>query len=319
MVQKKYKSLSKDWPYERGRCACGKLTTHQVGGVYLCKECSMALEDKIPSADKEALAILKGSNLTPRELKSLLKGGKELESSGKPYSIRGKTITFGVFGDSHIGHKSFDPKLMDYAVDEFNKRKVDFVVHTGDICEGHYENKRQGSVLELAHIGADAQTEEAIKHLKRLKRPLYFVTGNHETNTFYKMAGFDIGKRLQAEIPGSHYLGIQHGEIKLDNGQKIQVMHPDGGTAYALSYKVQKIAESLEGGSKPAILLVGHFHKAEYLFYRNIHVLQTATLESQTPFMKNMHISAHKGFYVVTAEVGKDGISKFIPEFYPAY
>ena len=279
----------------------------------------MSLEDKLPTNEQEILDTLRKANLTPQEVKNLIKGGKEAPSTGRPYSVRGEKITFGVFGDSHIGHKCFDAKLMDYAIEEFNKRKVDFVVHTGDILEGHYESKRQGSVLELAHIGADAQVNEAIKHLKKLKRPMYFVTGNHEANTFYKMAGVDVGKRIESEVPNAHYLGIQHGEIKLPHGQKIQVIHPDGGTAYAISYKPQKIIESLEGGTKPAILLIGHFHKAEYLFYRNVHTLQTGTLESQTPFMKNNHIAAGKGFYIVTTEIGKAGVSRFVPEFIPAY
>jgi len=321
-MKKVYKSLSKNYPYERSGCIrCDRLTTKKVGGKYICKECSieMGLEDKISSEEREYLSIIKKSNLTREELKNLVKGGKVLETSGKPYGVKGNKIIFGVFGDSHIGHNCFDERLMDYAINEFNKRDVDFVVHLGDICEGHYENKRQGSILELNKIGGDAQLKEAVIHLKKLKKPLYFITGNHETNTFYKMGGFDIGKQLEEKLPNAHYLGIQHGEIKLDYNKKIQLIHPDGGTAYAISYKPQKIAESLEGGTKPSVLLIGHFHKAEYLFYRNIHILQTATLESQTPFQKNNHLSAHKGFYIVTMEVSKDGISKFVPEFYPAY
>jgi len=315
-----YKSLNKDYPYNRSRCIkCGKLTTHQNEGKYICKGCDMRLEDKISDEEKQVLTIVKKSNLTPNELKAMLRGGKELPNSGRPYSIRGNKVVFGVFGDSHIGHNCFDARLMDYAIDEFNRRKVDFVVHTGDLLEGHYESKRQGSVLELSHVGGDAQIKEAVKHLKRLNVPMYFITGNHETNTFYKMGGFDIGKQIEDKVKNAHYLGVQSGEIKLDGNQKIQLIHPDGGTSYAISYKSQKIAESLEGGKKPAILVVGHFHKAEYMYYRNIHIIQSATLQSQTPFERNNHISVHKGFYIVTANVSKDGISKIVPEFYPAY
>lgn len=320
MERKIYKSLNKSYPYNRSKCVkCDKLTTHKVRNLYICQRCEMGLEDKFDEKDNEILKIIKKSKLTNDELKSLVSGGKPIINSGKPYEAHGKKITFGVFGDSHIGHQCFDGRLMDYAIDEFNRRKVDFVAHTGDLCEGHYENKRQGSVLELEHIGGDAQIKEAVKHLKRLKVPLYFITGNHETNTFYKMVGFDIGKQIEEKVPNAHYLGVQHGEIKLDYNKKIQLIHPDSGSAYAISYKTQKIAESLEGGTKPDILLVGHFHKAEYLFYRNIHILQTGTLESQTPFMKNNHLSAHKGFYIVTAEVTKEGISRITPEFIPAY
>jgi predicted phosphodiesterase len=307
---------------KRGYCwNCGRRTSHQdKKQQWFCKECEMkSIENTINDEDKSILKIIKNSKLSDNEIKTLLKGSKEIPNSGKPYSIKGEKFSFGVFGDTHIGHKCFDTALADYAINEFNKRKVDFVVHSGDICEGHYESKRQGSVFDLAHIGGDSQIEEAVKYLSKLKRPLYFITGNHETNTFYKQCGFDIGKQIEKKIPNSHYLGIQEGEINLPHHQKINVIHPDGGTAYAISYNPQKIIESLEGGKKPAILLIGHYHKAEYLFYRNVHMLQTATLESQTPFQKNLHISAHKGFWIVNAEISKDGISKFVPEFYPAY
>lgn len=318
-MTKVYKSLSKNYPYKRGYCKCGTLTTHCIDGTFVCKECEISLEDKLTPEEQEIICSLKGTKLTPAEIKNLLKTKKEHSTSGRPYEYRGKTITFGVFGDSHIGHNCYDPRLMKYAAKTFNERKVDFVIHTGDICEGHYENKRQGSVFELTEIGGDAQVKRAVEELSQIKRPIYFITGNHETNTFFKLAGFDIGQQIQERLPNSHYLGQGTGKIILSNGQHIEVVHPDGGSSYAISYRSQKIAESLEGGTKPAILLLGHYHKAEYLFYRNIHILQTGTLQSQTPFMRGKHLSAHKGFYIVKAEIGKAGVSSFVPEFIPAY
>ena len=77
------------------------------------------------------------------------------------------------------------------------------------------------------------------------------------------------------------------------------MLHPDGGSSYAISYKSQKIVESLEGGVKPEVLHIGHFHKAEYLFYRNIHVFQNGCLQSQSKFMKGKHLSAHRGFWII--------------------
>lgn len=314
-----YKSLNKGYPYERGYCGCGKLTTSKKNDVFICKDCLMALEDKLPSEQQQILKELGSTKLTPEEVRSILKAKKVNVTSGKPYEARGNHVRFGVFGDSHIGHKCYDERLGDYAAKVFNKEKVDFVIHTGDICEGHYESKREGSVFELSHVGGDAQVKYAVEQLSKIKRPLLFITGNHETNTFFKMSGFDIGNQIAEKLPGSQYLGQGSGRVELPNGQFIEVMHPDGGSSYAISYKSQKIVESLEGGTKPAILLIGHFHKAEYLFYRNIHVFQTGTLCGQTPFMRGKNLAAHKGFWIVDAEVTKDGISSLAPKYYPAY
>jgi len=98
------------------------------------------------------------------------------------------------------------------------------------------------------------------------------------------------------------------------------MLHPDGGSSYAISYKSQKIIESLEGGHKPNVLLIGHFHKSEYIFYRNIHCIQAGTLEGQTKFMKGNHLSAHKGFWLLDIESNTKGdVTAFGSTFYPSY
>lgn len=317
---KVYKSLSKNYPYNRSKCVkCGILTTRKIGKDYVCKECDMRLEDKLDENEKELLAKLKKSDLSSKEIEILLKTKKVNSTSGKPYEYKGEQLTFGVLGDTHCGHNCYDERLMKYAAKIFNERDVDFVIHAGDLVEGHYESKREGSIFELTHIGGDQQVDYVIKQLKQIKSPLYFITGNHETNTFFKMAGFDIGKKVEEKIPESHYLGQGQGTIKLPFGNHIEVVHPDGGSSYAISYRSQKIAEAMEGGTKPAILLIGHYHKAEYLYYRNIHIFQTGCLQSQTPFMRGKHLSAHKGFWIISAEVTRAGISKLVPEFYPSY
>jgi predicted phosphodiesterase len=97
------------------------------------------------------------------------------------------------------------------------------------------------------------------------------------------------------------------------------LFHPNDGTAYATSYKIQKLAESFEGGKKPHILIEGHYHKALYAFIRNIHCFESGTLCSQTQFMRGKKISAHKGFFIVELEASKNGIESISPKFYPAY
>jgi hypothetical protein len=89
--------------------------------------------------------------------------------------------------------------------------------------------------------------------------------------------------------------------------------------SYALSYKPQKIIESLEGGTKPELLTIHHFHKAEYLFYRNVHAFQGATLERQTPFMKNNGLAAHCGYWKIRMKVNPKGITEITPTYFPFY
>jgi hypothetical protein len=86
------------------------------------------------------------------------------------------------------------------------------------------------------------------------------------------------------------------------------------------SYKPQKIIESLSGGTKPNILATGHFHKAEYLFYRNVHSLQTGTFQAQTPFMQTKGLSAHISGWLLDIYTKKDGsIDRIDTKFFPYY
>ena len=51
------------------------------------------------------------------------------------------------------------------------------------------------------------------------------------------------------------------------------------------SYKLQKLMESFTGGEKPNIVLSGHYHKALYMFNRNIHGLEC--FEGDTKIITN--------------------------------
>ena len=99
----------------------------------------------------------------------------------------------------------------------------------------------------------------------------------------------------------------------------MRLFHPSGGTAYALSYRPQKVVESYSGGRKPNILIMGHYHKSEYIpCLRNVMVIQAGTTCGQTPFMRRKSIAAHMGFWIVEFQFGSD-INRFKAEFFAFY
>lgn len=75
----------------------------------------------------------------------------------------------------------------------------------------------------------------------------------------------------------------------------MSVVHPGGGSAYATSYTVQKIIESLDGGEKPAVGLYGHYHKMMAMNVRNVWAVQTGCCQDQTTFMRKKRLEAHVG------------------------
>jgi len=289
----------------------------------------MSLEEtlnklEIEKEDLKILKELKKNGLRAKEILNLSKAlAHKTVQEKKDYYIGKSHVKFGIISDGHRGNINYDVALMNYACDEFKKQKVDFVIDAGDIMDGWYQNRPQ-SLFEQNAIGLDQQVDVAVKELSKIKQKLYYITGNHEYNTFMRGAGIEVGSYLEELLiknkVKAQFLGNAEGDITLRSGTKIKIIHPDGGTAYALSYRPQKIIESLEGGKKPNLLIIGHYHKAEYLFYRNVHCIQAGTLCGQTKFMKGRAIPAHKGFWIVELFTRKGGqIDKIKPQFYPAY
>jgi hypothetical protein len=101
---------------------------------------------------------------------------------------------------------------------------------------------------------------------------------------------------------------IRHEALRDDaRGPIVRIIHPGGGTAYALSYTTQKLTESLQGGEKPQVQLVGHYHKYDCNYHREVYNLQTGCLCDQTIFMRKKNIAAHVGYLIVEMQVAPDG------------
>jgi predicted phosphodiesterase len=275
----------------------------------------------VTSEEYQVAKMLSKKSVSKKEVETFIKAIEAGNpSQGKEYRLGTNHAKLLVISDSHIGNINYDPKLNDYAVKIADKENVDAVLHVGDIADGWYQN-RPTQLFEMNAIGLDAQMKLAVKELSKYKQPLYFITGNHEYNSYMRGAGVEFGSVLEEKLgKDAHFLGNAEGDLILKNGCKIKLLHPDGGSSYAISYKSQKIIESLEGGKKPNVLLIGHFHKSEYIFYRNIHCIQAGTLEGQTKFMKGNSLSAHKGFWLLDIEGNTKGdVTAFTSTFYPSY
>ena len=70
---------------------------------------------------------------------------------------------------------------------------------------------------------------------------------------------------------------------------------------------------------KPNILLLGHTHKALYIFERNIHCVSLGCLQQQSSWMKGKRIAAHTGFWIIEVCINETGVAWFQPRFYPFY
>ena len=229
-----------------------------------------------------------------------------------------EVIKFAIMGDTQIGSKYAQLTYLHEFYDLCAREGIRDVYHTGDLTEGL--KMRTGHEYELYAVSADDMRDDVIKNYpKRDGITTHFISGNHDAS-IYKQVGYDICEAIANARPDMNYLGRDCAVINLTPNCTLELRHPWDGTAYALSYKIQKMIEAMESNSKPNILAVGHYHKAEYLFYRNVHALQTGCFQGQTPFTRGKGISIHIGGWIVTVRVDKNGtIQGFAPEFVPYY
>jgi len=268
-------------------------------------------------------SIIDKHNITPKELELILsQKGQSKPESGivRRLPINGKHTKFTVISDLHMGHIKYRPDILEHAIKNSNKQHSEFYCLPGDILEGM--SGREGHIYELAHIGASNQLKYGIEQLSQIEKPIYAITATNSHDGWFSSKnnmGFEVGPNLEEKIKNFHFLGYDEADLKLDNGITIRMIHPGDGTAYALSYKGQRYLNSLSGGQKPDILLQGHYHKAMYMFYRNVHFFDAGCLEDQTIFMKKKQTPAMTGYWILDVWANKKGVDRIKTEFIPFF
>lgn len=229
-----------------------------------------------------------------------------------------QVLSFGLISDTHINSKYTQLTYLQKFYEICSQRGIKDIYHVGDIDEG--EQMRTGHQYECYTQGADDHISEIVANYPCLDEIVtHFITGNHDSS-IYKRCGVDIGEIIAMKRKDMKYLGRDCARIEITPNCILELRHPWDGTAYALSYKPQKMIDGMEADSKPNILAIGHYHKLEYLFYRNVHCFQAGCFQTQTPFTRGKGISVHLGGWIITVEVDKRGyIQRIVPEMIPFY
>jgi hypothetical protein len=219
------------------------------------------------------------------------------------------TFLFGATSDNHLGSKYERMDVLNDLYDRFAKRGVDRVFNAGNWIDGEARFNK----FDLHVHGMEAQVRYlAEKYPRRAGITTYAVAGDDHEGWYGQREGVNIGRyaeRVMRENGRSDWvdLGYMEAHVRLVNANTgkssvLAVVHTGGGSAYALSYSVQKIIESLDGGEKPAVALYGHYHKLWAGNIRNVWCLQTGCTEDQTPFMRKKKLEAHVGGAIVALE-----------------
>jgi len=219
--------------------------------------------------------------------------------------------------DTHIGAKHFLQHYWESFLEECEKQTVGMILHGGDLIEGM--SNRPGHVYELSDIGYASQKAASVDIFKQwTDTDIYAIDGNHD-RWFIKSNGAKIVEDISKEVPNFHFLGHDEGDISLKGKATLKLWHGEDGNSYALSYRLQKILESLTGGEKPNAMLCGHTHKFVDIFERHVFCTSIGSMQSQTPWMRGKRIAAHTGFAIIDYWVNDKGICKKTSTWHPFY
>jgi predicted phosphodiesterase len=193
-------------------------------------------------------------------------------------------LKIGIIADTHLCSKhqqlSFLNDYYRWAYDQ----GVRDIYHAGDMLAG--ADVYPGQSNDLIRFTQDEQVDYAVEYYPRIEGvTTHIISGNHDL-VFIKRKGGDPLRTITLQRPDINYLGQFSAWVKLQEGCLMYLLHPDGGSAYADSYRLQKLIESFEGGNKPNIAVMGHFHRRGYISSRNVHGFLGACFEGQTDFLR---------------------------------
>lgn len=265
-----------------------------------------------PGQALDALLALKAKGLNAHEfagLWSLERHMPVVERSFTYTSRPDNTFVFGIASDQHLCSRYAREDVLAHLYDGFAAAGVDRVFNAGNWIDGEDEKNR----FDLAVHGFEPQIKYlADRYPRRDGITTYAIWGEDHEGWFARREAIDVGRFAEGQMRQAGRedwvdLGFVEARVDLVNANTgvtntLVVMHPGGGSSYAYSYRPQKIVESLSGGEKPGVLIIGHYHKMSCDPIRNVWTIQAACTEDQTPFMRKKGLEAHVGGMIVTLE-----------------
>jgi hypothetical protein len=228
---------------------------------------------------------------------------------------QGDKVSFGFTSDNHLCSHFERLDVLNLLYDLYASEGIHTVLNGGNWIDGEARFNKN----EIHTKGMTKQIDYAVKNYPyREGIKTWFVSGDDHCGWYNQREGINIGeyfqmKREQAGLFDMTHLGYVEADIEINEGgfeneSWMRVMHAGGGSAYATSYAPQKIIESLQGGEKPSVLFIGHYHKLSYNVIRNVHVIQMGCTQDQSIFMRKQKIEAHVGGGIIHLRRDKNGI-----------
>lgn len=223
-------------------------------------------------------------------------------------------LHFGIVSDTHLGSKKERLESLEMAYDKFKRDGVKVVFHVGDWTDGVGVYK--GQELEVNQYGQQAQIDYTIANYpKRDGIQTVGISGNHDIRAFEK-GGADPLVAIARARKDITYIGQYNADVRLADQVTMEMLHPMGNTAYALSYKAQRDINNRTPSDLPNILAYGHYHTAFYMHYRGIEFLQVPCFKDAGYFEKRLGLNPTIGAWIIEGKTNGETIQNFKPDLF---
>lgn len=265
------------------------------------------------------------ANAAGFELTNLKRANPEKLIQTDQYFGKDGWVRFGFVTDTHLGSKYSRLDVINALYDVFAGEGIQTVYHAGNWIEGEARFNK----FELEVTGFNAMLENFLeKYPRRRGITTEIISGDDHEGWYQQREGIDVARTLEdaAEMCGRDdikSLGYMERDIRFKRphgSAVVRVVHAGGGSSYAISYTSQKYVESLQGGEKPKIVLVGHYHKFDWSYPREVHVIQGGCTQDQTGFMRKKRLQAMVGGCIVEFKQDDHGVIRRVRvEWMPFY
>ena len=212
-------------------------------------------------------------------------------------------LKFLMISDTHLASKYDRVDILRYLYQEAEDKGINYVLHSGDVCEGLSGRTQQ--LFELKEMSYTGQRDYVVDKYPESNIPTYMIAGNHDL-WWVKQCGSDIVGDICKKRDDLIYLGSDCEDLKIGK-LKIRLYHGKGGQAYAKSYKLQKYMDTIPLEERPHILQTGHIHQAFYMKQDKTHCFQTSCLQDLTPYERSQGFNNDKSCWWVDVYMDNKG------------
>ena len=226
----------------------------------------------------------------------------------------GGLLHFGIVSDTHLGSKKEKLDVLEMAYDRFKAEGISVVFHVGDWTEG--VGVYRGQELEVNCYGQQSQIDHTIAaYPKREGIQTVGIAGNHDLKE-YERGGADPLMAIARARRDITYIGQYNADVRLADQVTMEMLHPMGNTAYALSYKAQRDINNRSPDNLPNILAYGHYHTSFYMNYRGIEFLQVPCFKDAGYFEKRLGLNPTIGAWIIEGKTNGETIQNFKPDLF---